>query len=145
MNPMKYLIATGLTTAGGSIVAFLIYRARASVDLKTKEDSARIDMYSRRDDLELKAQAVPVQMLKEELAISRAELAEVRAQDREERKQHSDDMTAIRRAIEEIATDIRGQREEGRAHAARVHQRIDILDDRLLVIETNLDIKKRTA
>ncbi len=130
MNPTtRYVLLTSVLVP---LIGVGIYKLRARVEWGAKKDLQ-----------DLAVANLPVQLLKEELARSRTELAEVRAMDREERKQHAEDMTAVRRAIEEIATDIRGQREEGRAHAARVHQRIDVLDDRLLVIETQLDVKKR--
>jgi hypothetical protein len=127
INKMTYLLASSIPP----LLAVLFFKWRTRVELDAKREGGQID-----------AQNVPIQLLKEELARSRAELAEARALDREERKQHAEDMTAVRKAIEEIATDIRGQREEARQHAANVHKRIDILDDRLLVIETRLEGKK---
>lgn len=136
MNPLKYILATSVLIPA---VGILLTKWRARVELDSKKEAQG-----------LVTENLPVLLLKEELARTRAELAEVRADDREERKRHAQDMTAIgenmiavRRAIEEIAADFRGQREEARGHAARVHQRIDTLDNRLLVIETQLDVKKR--
>lgn len=128
---MKYLLITGIAVPLAGVVVFYL---RSRVELNAKKEAQDLTNTNT-------AANMPVLLLKDELALARKELAEVRAMDREERKQHAQDMTAVRRAIEEIATDIRGQREEGRAHAARVHQRIDVLDDRLLVIETKLQGK----
>lgn len=125
---MKYLLVTGIAVP---LVGVVIFYLRSRVELNAKKEAQ--DMTNTNT-----AANLPVQLLKEELARERAQNDALRDLDRNERKQHAEDMTAVRRAIEEIATDIRGQREEGRQHAARVHQRIDVLDDRLLVIETKL-------
>lgn len=145
MSPLKYIVVSALTAAGSALVTFLIYRWRMRVDLDAKKETAEIDLNAKKEAGEIAAQNIPLQLLREELAKRERELADLREQDRRERGLHAETMTAVKKAIEEIATDIRGQREEGRAHAARVHQRIDVLDDRLLVIETKLDVKKRNT
>jgi cell division septum initiation protein DivIVA len=128
---MTYMILgplVGLVT-GAAGVLFLKWRTR--VELDAKKETQQID-----------AQGIPLKLLQDELGKRERELADVRAQDRAERQQYISTLTAMEASLKEMAADIKASREEARDNAHHVHERMDVLDDRLLVIETQLGVKK---
>lgn len=146
----KYMIVSALCAAGGAYVTFLIYRWRARVDLDKKREEARIDLDTKKESVELQNVNLPVQILRDELEKKEEELATIRAEDKAERiaaqaerMENLKTLNAMQGALETIATELKASREDGRQHASNVHKRIDTLDDRLLVIETELAIRKR--
>jgi len=129
-----------LSNYGYQVFGILSTVVAAVVSAWAYSRRSRTDLDARRDGQTLDAQAVPIAMLKEELLRTREELTEARALDRQERVQHAEDMTAVRKAIEEIALDIRGQREEARQHAANVHKRLDVIDKDMIRVKERLRI-----
>ena len=136
------MIVGALTAAATALVNFMIRKWNARVDVQTRADTTRIDLDARKEGMELQAAAVPLQLLKDELIKREAELHDLREQDRAERTQYVETLTAMRKALEEIVTDLRSHRAEESDRSGDFHRRLDDVDDRLLVIETQLGSRK---
>lgn len=137
MNKLYYVFGM-VPVIGGPILGYLTYKWKVRVDLNARAEGLDIDAKKQA----LTNQDIPIQLLKDELAKREQELAAMREQDRVERIQHAETMTAVRNALEEIVTDLRSHREEEKQRSANFHERLDTVDDRLLVIETQLGVKK---
>lgn len=142
---MKQYIPYLITTVLAPLVGVLAYKLRARVDADAQKARNEADLQAQSDGIvvraraaALEAQQVPIALLKEELAKRERELAELRTQDREDRGQFIEALTAIKKTMEEIAFDLRSHRDEEQARASDFHKRLDGMDDRMLVIETKL-------
>lgn len=132
---LPYVVAVGSPILTGAL-----YWWRSRVDHTAREEA----VVTKAREAALEAQSVPIGILKGELAKREAELGEVRAQDHEERSQFIAALTAIKGSMEEMAKDLRAFREEERAGRAKLYERVDQVDDRLLVIETRLEKRNGT-
>lgn len=132
MNPYIGPALFGILGTGGLAGVGILY-LRKRVELNA--DKERVEL-----------QADPLVLLKEEIARSDArtaarekELSELRSADRQERDEYLKTLTSIGKAMDEMAADLKALREEERTGRAKVHERLDGMDDRLLVIETRLE------
>lgn len=128
-----YQVFALISLVSGPMIGLYVKRRGAAIDVEARKETGVID-----------AQMLPVQLLKDELALTRKELVELRTQDKAEREQYIETLTAMKGALEQIAADLKASREDARSNASHVHQRLDVMDDRLLVIETQLAVKKPT-
>lgn len=135
MNPnFKYALLGLLGSSGGLLTTYAgvwAYKRRAQVDVDSRKQSAAIE-----------AQVSPIQLYQGEVATIRAELAEERKQCRDERAASLKTLIAMQAALEAIAKDLSAHRDEERTRAGSLHDRLDGMDDRLLVIETQLGTRK---
>lgn len=132
-----YQLFALVSLIGGPLVGLYVRRRGARIDLDARSEGISIDAKKQALD----AMAVPLQLLKDELAKREMELAELREQDRQERKQHSETLTAIKVSLEAVVKNLEASREDAKHNAAHVHERLDVLDNRMLVIETRLAAK----
>lgn len=116
------------------------------VGLYIRRRSARIDLEARAEAKALDAPQAAIGLLTEQIVKRERELAELRVQDRAERDQYLKTLVAMERTMGEMAADLRALREEERAGRAKVHERLDKVDDhlgdvdkQLLVIKTRLE------
>jgi chromosome segregation ATPase len=131
VNSLLYIVGPTLAGALGSMVTLWVQKRRTRIELDAKKETLQID-----------EQGVPIKMLQDELGKRERELADLRAQDKAEREQYIETLTAMKGALQEIAADLKASREEQRQNATQMHQRLDVMDDRMLVIETRLGVKK---
>ena len=133
MDPnVKYQVATLLGVGGlGGVFAYWL---RSRVDRAARQDNAVMD-----------AQTEPVKILKDELAKREKELNELREADQKERVQYIATLGSIQKSMEAMATDLHALREEERVGRAKLYERVDQVDDRLLVIETRLEKRNGSA
>lgn len=144
MSTAKYMMLSMAASVVGALATFLIYRWRARVDLDKKGEDLSLDLKAKKIGNEIDAQAVPIKLLTLELGKREAELTLIREQDRKERAQYVETLTAMKKALDEIVTDLRAHRDEERERSASLHRRLDGVDDRLLVIETRLELKDKS-
>lgn len=137
MGQYTYLIGMLVTSIIAPLLGVWIYKRRIGVDMQAKEE----DIILRARQAALEAQQAPMAILKEVLAKRENELALVRAEDRTERGQFIETLTAIKSTMQEIAIDLKSHREEESTRSGAFHKRLDIVDDRLLVMETRLQAK----
>jgi hypothetical protein len=124
---MTYMIGSAILGLLSSAAGVLIYRWRTRVDLDA-------NMERRVGD----AQAIPLQLLRDELCKRETELSQVRAQDQRERDEYVKTLTAISGAMSQIAEDLKALRQEEREGRGKVYERMEVMDKRLLVIETKM-------
>jgi hypothetical protein len=115
-----------LTTVAGAWA----YKKRAGVDMEVKKESATLNL-----------QSEPLKIALHQLEVRESELTILRQQDQNERRQYIETLGAMKRALEEIATDVRAHREEERERSAKLYEQFKGLGDRLLVIETQLKVE----
>ena len=140
MDPnVKYQVATLLGVGGfGGVLAYWL---RSRVDYRTKEE----DLILKAKNAVLEAQAVPLALLRGELEKREHELTELRTADRQDRDQYRALMSEFKNAVVEISADLKALREEERTGRAKLYERVDQVDDRLLVIETRLEKRNGTT
>ena len=127
------------------IVAGFVYWWRVRVDAKAKAEA--VDLGERQSVLD--AQAAPIHILKDFIIKREGELLEMRKYDRElreqdraERAQYVEILSAMREAIKEMGADIRAHREEERQRSDRAHEEIGVLGGRLIAIEAHIGLRR---
>jgi len=128
---MNYLLASGILIP---VVGVLVFAWRMRIELQ----AARARVGIRADENAVDALARPIAILEAELRKRETELLEMRREDKAERDQYVKTLAAMQTALEAIAKDLSSLRTEDRERAHTLHQRLDGMDDRLLVIETRL-------
>ncbi len=124
MHAIAYTVLGSLGGVVTTVLGVWAKRRYARIDLETRQAASTLD-----------AQGLPNKFLMETLARREGELAELRAQDRADRVQHAEALQAIKVGIEAIANRLNAAAEEARENAK-------VTNERLLVIETQLGIRR---